>query len=127
VTEVIQAEGGAPPSGVYSPALRCGDFVFISGQGPFSSDGSLVGATFTEEAQATMDNIEAIARAAGGSLSDVVRLGAYLADMNDFDAWDAVCLERLHEPYPTRTTVPVSLVGLRIEIDAVLWLPRGES
>jgi 2-iminobutanoate/2-iminopropanoate deaminase len=127
VIEVIQPDDGAPPSGVYSPALRCGDFVFVSGQGPVSSDGSAIGSTFVEEAEATMDNIEAIARAAGGTLANLVRLGAYLADMNDFDAWDSVCLRRLQKPYPTRTTLPVNLVGLRIEIDAVLWLPRRQS
>jgi 2-iminobutanoate/2-iminopropanoate deaminase len=121
--EPIIAEGAAPPAGPYSPGVKAGNLLFVSGQGPFDADGKLVGDDFASQARATFANVERIILAAGGDLSGVVRIGAYLNSLDDFAEWNNVMREFLPEPYPARTTIPVPLPGFLIEIDAVVLLP----
>lgn len=116
-----------PPAGPYSSALRVGDLLFVSGHGPFGPDRERLGSTFSEQAHVVLDNIEHLAKAAGTSLEHTVRLGAFLSDLAYFEEWNHVCAERLTEPYPTRTTVPVVLPRFDVEIDAVIWIPGEEG
>lgn len=119
---VVPADS-APPAGPYSPGIRTGNLLFVSGQGPFDADGALVGEDFTTQARAAFGNVEKIIRAAGGDLSGIVRIGAYLNTLDDFAAWNLVMREFLPAPYPARTTIPVDLPGFLIEIDAIAILP----
>ncbi|ADB52616.1 RidA family protein [Conexibacter woesei] len=122
----ISAPDAAPPAGPYSPGVRVGgELLFTAGQGPFDKDGRRVGETFEEQVHATLDNVEAIAKAAGATLADAVRLGVFIKDMADFPKLNAVFAERLTEPFPVRTTVPVDLPGFDVEIDAVFAVPAG--
>ncbi|MBS2547996.1 RidA family protein [Catenulispora sp. NL8] len=125
--EAVASPSGAPPAGPYSPALRVGDLLFVSGQGPFDAAGQRCGQTFAEQAHAVFDNLAALAAAAGTGLDRAVRLGAYLSDHAHFGEWNRVCAARLSEPYPARTTVPVALPGFDIEADAVFWIPEPED
>lgn len=119
----IIADGGAPPAGPYSPGIRVGNLLFVSGQGPFDADGKLVGDDFATQARATFANVERIIVAAGGDLSGVVRIGAYLHTLDDFAEFNAIMREILPAPHPARTTIPAALPGFLIEIDAVVALP----
>lgn len=123
----ITSDRIGPPAGPYTPGVRVGDLLFISGQGPFGPDGARRGDSFRDQAHATFDNIQAIAEEAGTDLRNLVRICGYLDDLGDFDEWNAVCAERLTVPYPARTTVPVPLPGFAVEIDAVLWIPESTS
>jgi reactive intermediate/imine deaminase len=69
-------------------------------------------------------NLTAVCNAAGGSLADIVRLGIFLTDLDDFAAVNAVMAEYMQVPYPARSTVQVSALprGARVEIDAVMVL-----
>lgn len=123
----IRAPDAPAPKGAYSQAIRSGDLVFISGQGPIDPEtGEITGGTIEEQTERTIRNVEAIARAAGGSLADVVKVSAFLASIDDFAGYNAV-YERMFPatPRPARTTVGAALVGIRVEIDAVLSLPRS--
>lgn len=116
--------GGAPaPSGAYSQGLVAGGFLYLAGQGPFDADGALVGAgSVAAQARQVFANLAAVAEAAGGSLRDAVRVGAYLSDIADFEAFDRVYREVFGDPLPTRTTIQAGLDGLLVEADAVIWL-----
>jgi reactive intermediate/imine deaminase len=119
----VTAEGGAPPAGPYSPGVRVGDLLFVSGQGPFDAAGNLVGADFAGQARAVFDNIARIVHAAGGDLDGIVRVGAYLKTLDDFAEFNDIMREVLPAPYPARTTIPADLPGFLIEVDAVAVLP----
>lgn len=113
-------------TGAYSQAIRVGEFVFISGQGPLDPATLEVrGTTIEEQTELTLRNVAAIARAAGGSLRDVVKVSAFLSSIDLFAAFNAT-YERVFawEPRPARTTTGAELRGILVEIDAVLYLPR---
>ena len=113
-------------TGAYSQAIRAGDFVFISGQGPLDpATLEVVGVTVVEQTEQTLANLAAIARAAGGSLDDVVKVSAFLASIDLFPAFNST-YERIFStlPRPARTTVGAELRDILVEIDAVLFLPQ---
>lgn len=113
-------------TGAYSQALRAGDFVFISGQGPLDpATLEIVGTTVEEQTEQTLRNMSAIATAAGGSLRDVVKVSAFLSSIDLFPGFNAT-YERIFDtlPRPARTTTGAELRGILVEIDAVLHLPR---
>jgi reactive intermediate/imine deaminase len=120
----IVTDTAASPGGAYSQAIVAGDFVFLAGCTPTRADGELVRGSFREQAELVFDNLEAVARAAGCTLADAVRVGVYLSDMDDFAAMNALYRERVPEPFPARTTIQSSLPGFAIEVDAVLLRPR---
>ncbi|HEX2187947.1 MAG TPA: Rid family hydrolase [Longimicrobiaceae bacterium] len=114
-----------PPRGAYSPAVRAGDFVYVSGQVPRdAATGELRGGDTAEQTRYTLEKLEGVLRAAGGTLADVVSVTAYLQDIGDWEAFDRVYAETFRAPYPTRTTVGADLGGVRVEISAVAYLPR---
>lgn len=113
-------------TGAYSQAIRAGDFVFVSGQGPLDpATLEVLGATIEEQTEQTLRNVRAIAEAAGGSLADVVKVSAFLSSIDLFPGFNAT-YERIFDtlPRPARTTTGAELRGILVEIDAVLHLPR---
>jgi 2-iminobutanoate/2-iminopropanoate deaminase len=110
------------PIGPYSPALRAGGLLFVSGQVPFDpASGQLVTGDIAAETRQVMRNIGALLRAADLDFSAVVRTTVYLTDMGDFAAMNAAYAEYFREPYPARATVQVSRLprDARIEIDVI--------
>lgn len=119
----ITTSSGAPPAGAYSQGLRVGDFIFVSGQGPLDpATGKVTGATIEEQTARTLENIKAILAAAGASLEDVVRVGAFLSDLALFDRYNRVYATYFPDPKPARTTVGCQLNGILVEIDAVAYV-----
>ena len=125
----ISTEAAPTGTGAYSQAIRAGDFVFISGQGPLDPARlDVVGSTIAEQTRSTLRNLEAIARAAGGSLRDAVKVGAFLSSIDLFGEFSQTYEEVLDwEPRPARTTVGAELRDILVEIDAVLYLPNPEA
>ena len=124
-TEIVTTD--APRgTGAYSQAIRAGDFVFVSGQGPLDPETlEVVGTTIEEQTEQTLRNVEAVATAAGGSLGDAVKISVFLSSIDLFEGFNAT-YERIVEalPRPARTTTGAELRGILVEIDAVLYLPR---
>ena len=118
------ATGHAPAAiGPYSQAVQSGRTVYLSGQIPLDpATGQLVEGDIAAQARRVFDNLRAVSEAAGGSLDDVVRVGIYLMDLEDFAAVNAVMAEAFTAPYPARSTIQVSGLprGARVEVDAIL-------
>jgi reactive intermediate/imine deaminase len=118
----VLAEEAPRPSGGYSQGILAGGFLYLAGQGPFDADGQRVGTTIAEQVRRVLENLDAVARAAGGSLQNAVRVGMYISDMAHFDEMDAEYRRFFAEPMPARTTIQSDLVGFDVEGDAVVWL-----
>jgi reactive intermediate/imine deaminase len=113
------------PSGGYSQGVVAGGFLHLAGQGPYDAAGALVGEGSLEaQVRQVLDNLDAVARAAGGSLHDAVRVGAYLSDLRLFDEFDAAYRAWFGDGLPARTTVQTELLDFDVEADAVVWLGR---
>jgi len=112
----------APNTGSYSPALRAGPWVIVSGQGPIDAAGNIVPGDIESETARTMENVRRLVEAAGATMDDVVKCTCYLADIADFDAFDAVYRSFFRDPLPCRTTVSAGLAGIRVEIDAMAYV-----
>jgi len=112
--------------GTYSQAVRAGDTVYISGQIPLSSNTmELVSGGTEAQIRQVFENLAAVAEAAGGGFSDVVRLTVYLTDLADFPLVNEIMAQYFAEPYPARAAIGVAQLpkGAAVEIDAILWLP----
>lgn len=118
----ILSSDAPAPSGGYSQGIRAGDFLFLAGQGPFDESGARVGETVAEQVERVLGNLDAVARAAGGSLQAAVRVGMYLSDLAHFDEMDAAYRRFFADPMPARTTIQSDLIGFDVEGDAVVWL-----
>ena len=119
----IHSDHAPAAIGPYSQAVRAGDTVYCSGQIPLDpATGELVEGDIAVQARRAFDNLRAVCEAAGGSLDDVVRVGIYLMDLEDFAAVNAVMAEAFTAPYPARSTIQVSGLprGARVEVDAIL-------
>jgi 2-iminobutanoate/2-iminopropanoate deaminase len=112
----------APNTGAYSPALRVGPWVMVSGQGPIDEKGAIVEGDVGAQTELTMENVSRLVEAAGGTLDDVVKCTCFLGDIADFQAFDAVYRSFFRDPLPCRTTVEAGLDGIRVEIDAMAYL-----
>jgi len=109
--------------GPYSQAVQWGDVVFISGQIPLDPEnGQLNNATFEDETNQVLDNLEAICHEAGGTLDHILKLTIYLTDLSKFDVVNSIMASRFSEPFPARATLEISKLPkeVRIEIDAIL-------
>jgi len=120
--EPILSRDAPQPSGGYSQAIRAGDLLYLSGQGPFDATGGRTGDSIADQVRQVLANLDAVARAAGGSLQNAVRCGMYISDMKHFDEMDAAYREFFGEPRPARTTIQSDLVGFDVEGDAIVWL-----
>lgn len=120
---VAPAPGTPSPQGAYSPAVRAGPFVFVSGQVPRDpASGTLVGDDVRAQTRQVMDNVRRVLETAGASLADIVSVTAYLADAGDWDAFNETYRALLEPPYPTRTTVGADLRGILVEISVVAYV-----
>jgi 2-iminobutanoate/2-iminopropanoate deaminase len=121
----VNADGAPPAVGPYSHAVRSGGFLFLSGQTPMDpSTKRLVEGDVGTQTRQCLQNLEAVAAAAGASLRDAVRCGIYVTDMGTFAEVNAVYAEFFSDPLPARSTIGVASLplGAHVEIDAIVAL-----
>lgn len=123
----IIAQDSAPAKGIYSPAIKAsGPMVFISGQGPVDPSGEFQFGSFEEQAKMTFDNVGKLLEAAGTSWAHAVKVGVFLADLNNFNEMNEIYQQYLTEPYPARTTVQAVLPPqMAIEVDCIAVIPEA--
>lgn len=120
--QVVNSPSLPAPKGPYSPAIRAGGFVFVSGQGPIRPDtGEVVKGSIAEQTRQVLENIKAILAAAGLGMDAVVKTTVYLADIRDFAAMNEVYATYFPADPPARTTIQAANLplGIGVEIDAV--------
>jgi reactive intermediate/imine deaminase len=109
--------------------VAAGNLVFLSGQIPLDpATQALVAGSIEHQTRQVFRNLAAIADAAGGNLTDVVKLTLFLTDLADFQTVNTVMAEFFSAPYPARATVGVAALprGAAIEVDAIMVLQRSE-
>jgi 2-iminobutanoate/2-iminopropanoate deaminase len=125
--ERLEVAGAPKPQGPYSSAVRAGDFVFVSGQGPVDATSGKMQAeaSVQEQTRLVLHNLRTILRACGADLQDVVKCSVFLSDAKDFSAMNEVYAEIFGSNKPTRTTVAAGMVaeGMKVEIDCVAYRP----
>jgi 2-iminobutanoate/2-iminopropanoate deaminase len=118
--------GEKNPNLPFYPAVRAGDFIFISGQVAKDADGNMISGTIEAETQGTIEAIRRILAEEGAELSDVVRVTTYLADARDFGRYNKVFAEHFKDAVLARTTVEArAVIDTKIEMDAIAYKPRG--
>jgi len=123
--EVVSAPDAPKAMGAYSPAIKAGNLLFVSGQIPIDpSTGALIDGDIAAQTEQVMRNLGALLRAAGASFDHVVRTTVFLTDMGDFGAMNEVYSRHLASPPPARATVQVARLprDVKIEIDAIAVL-----
>jgi 2-iminobutanoate/2-iminopropanoate deaminase len=123
--QVISAPDAPKAMGAYSPAIKAGNLLFVSGQIPIDpATGELVGGDITVQTDRVMRNLGALLQAAGGGFDHVVRTTVFLADLDDFAAMNEVYSRHVGAPPPARATVQVARLprGVKIEVDAIAVL-----
>ena len=124
MSRTVIATTNAPQAiGTYSQAVRAGNTVYLSGQIPLDpATGELVAGDMEAQVRRVFENLKAVAVAAGGDLSHVVKLTVYLTDLAHFALVNRVMAEYCPQPYPARAAIGVAALpkGAAVEIDAVL-------
>lgn len=127
-TQIVSTDSAPAAIGPYSQAVRAGSLVFLSGQIPLDPKSmELVSTDVTRQLHQVFSNLEAVARAAGGGLDDLVKVTVYLTNLDDFAAVNQVMEERFTPPYPARAAVEVVALprGAAVEVEAVMAAPQG--
>ncbi len=107
-----------------SPAVRAGDFVYVSGQVPVDADGRVVAGGIVEQTEQVMRNVEAALALAGCTLDDVIKTQVFLEDARDFAAFNQVYAKFFPTDPPARTTVEARLmIDIKVEIEAIAYKP----
>ena len=123
--ELVTAAGAAKAIGPYSPALKVGNMLFLSGSIPLDpASGQVVAGDITAQTKRVMDNIKALLEAGGADFSNVVRTTVFMVDLGEFAAMNEIYAGYFSAPYPARSTVQVVKLpkDVRVEIDVIAVL-----
>jgi len=117
---------GAKSSLPFSPAIRAGDLVFISGQASVDKEtGSVIKASFEEEMRRSIKNLQSILEADSLSLDNVINVKSYVASEDDLKLYNSIYAEYFTQPLPSRSTiVNVLPTFLKFELDCIAYAPK---
>lgn len=123
--EIIHTADAPEAIGPYSQAVKVGDIVYLSGQIPLVPETmTVLDGDFSAQVRRVFDNLSAVAKAAGGSLQNVVKLNIFLTDLSHFGTVNDIMTEYFEQPYPARAAIGVASLpkDVPVEMDAVLHL-----
>lgn len=125
--ERIFPDGGATPRGHYTPGIRAGDFIYVSGQGPIDPVTDILVVTDVEtQTRITLENVARILAVAGAGVTDIVKVSMFLRDISDFQAMNRAYASFFGEHKPARTTIEAKFhkSEMLVEVDCVAYKPR---
>ncbi len=120
---IIQTDAAPQAIGTYSQAVKVDSTVYISGQIPLDpASMEVVDGGIEAEITRVFDNLKAVAEAADGALSDVVKLNIFLTDLTNFPTVNEIMAQYFQQPYPARAAIGVAALpkGVGVEMDAVM-------
>lgn len=121
--EIIHTDAAPKAIGTYSQAVKVGSTVYLSGQIPLMpANMQLVEGGMEAQIRQVFANLDAVARAAGGTLADVVKLNVFLTDLSHFPLVNQIMADYFHQPYPARAAIGVAALprDAQVEMDAVM-------
>ncbi len=122
--QVIRSDNAPRPAGPYSQGILAEKFLFVAGQTGLDPKSGKLPEGVTAQTRQTLENVKAIVEAAGAKLDDVVRVGVYLRDIQDFGAMNEVYKGYFSQNQPARSTIQAALVGqYLVEIDCIVLKP----
>ena len=108
----------------FSPAVRAGDFVYVSGQVPANAEGEIVAGGIEAQTRRVMENVKAALALAGATFDDVCKCTCWLADARDFGAFNRVYMSYFANGRPARSTTEARLmVDAKVEVDVIAYRP----
>lgn len=120
--EAIQSPGVPASQLPFSPAIRAGNFVFVSGQASVDVSGQIVSDSFEGEVRRSFDNVAKVLAGAGLSLRDVVQVRSYVRFPDDLAEYNQIYRDFFQDPFPARTTLTGCLPEtLKFEVDVTAW------
>lgn len=125
IKEIIHTDNAPQAIGTYSQAVKVDNTVYLSGQIPLDPTSmEMIAGDIETQIVRVFDNLQAVAQAAGGSLSDVVKLNVFLIDLTNFPTVNEVMARYFTEPYPARAAIGVASLpkGAAVEMDAIMVL-----
>ncbi len=122
---IISTDNAPQAIGTYSQAVKMDNTVYISGQIPLvPATMEVVEGGIAAEITQVFENLKAVAEAAGGSLSDIVKVNIYLTDLTNFPTVNEIMATFFDEPYPARAAVGIAALpkGVGVEMEAIMVL-----
>lgn len=125
----VFAAGGAPPAAPYSPGMKVGNLLYLSGQVPMTADGKMVEGSITEKTKQVFKNLETLLSAGNSALDKVVKVNIFLTDMADFKEFNAIYGKYFTTHKPARSCVAVKELplGAEVEIELIALVEEGTS
>jgi 2-iminobutanoate/2-iminopropanoate deaminase len=121
--------GPAPLGLPFSPAVRFGQLLFVSGQGPIDKNGKVIPGDVRAQTKTTLENFKRIMEAAGSSIDCVLQTTVYLKDLAEYSGMNEVYSSFFNDPKPARTTVQAGdlLFGMRVEVQGIAYVPDKQK
>lgn len=120
---VIHTDSAPAAIGTYSQAVKVNNTVYLSGQIPLDPQTmELVEGDIKVHIRRVFDNLQAVCKASGGDLSDIVKLNIFLTDLGNFASVNEVMAEYFNQPFPARAAIGVSELpkGAQVEMDGIV-------
>jgi 2-iminobutanoate/2-iminopropanoate deaminase len=120
--------GPAPLGLPFSPALRFGELLFVSGQGPIDRNGKVIPGDISAQTKATLENFKRIMEAAGSNMDCVLQTTVYLTNLTEYSGMNEVYSSFFNDPKPARTTIQAGdlLFGMKVEIQGIAYVPDNQ-
>ncbi|MBO0888111.1 RidA family protein [Candidatus Bathyarchaeota archaeon] len=116
--------GPAPLNLPFSPGIKYGQLIFVSGQGPIDQNGKVAGGDIKTQTRMTLENFRKVVMAAGSSMENVVQTTVYLKDLSDYAGMNEAYATFFPDPKPARAAIRADLLfGMKVEIQGIAVIP----